>query len=76
MIRLVEDVMAEVQKRNCNPLETYIFSIRIQMWPVFQKGMADHIDALKNYVDGSSAGFFRRGTITTDAGVAQVYFAR
>ena len=46
------------------------------MWPTFQKGMADHIDALKNYVDGSSAGFFRRGTITTDAGVAQVYFAR
>lgn len=74
MIRLVEDVMAEVQKRNCNPLETFIFGIRIQLWPAFQKGMADHIDALKNHADGSSGGFFRRGTTTTDAGVAHVRF--
>ncbi|KAK7695969.1 hypothetical protein QCA50_000608 [Cerrena zonata] len=72
MIRLVEDVMAEVQKRNCNPLETFIFSLRIQLWPAFQKGMADHIEALKNYGDGASASFFRRGTVTTDAGIAHI----
>ncbi|KAI0071087.1 hypothetical protein K474DRAFT_1712758 [Panus rudis PR-1116 ss-1] len=72
MIRLVEDVMAEVQKRGCVPLENFIFSIRLQMWPVFQKGMADNIDALKKYAEGASAGYFRRGAVTTDASVATI----
>lgn len=72
MIRLVEDVMAEVQKRGCTPLENFIFSIRLQMWPAFQKGMADNIEALKKYAEGASAGYFRRGSVTTDASVATV----
>ncbi|CAL1700934.1 unnamed protein product [Somion occarium] len=72
MIRLIEDVMAEVQKRNCSPMESYIFTIRLQMWPVFQKAMADNIDALKNYAEGAGSSFFRRGAVTTDSGVASI----
>lgn len=71
MIRLTEDVMTEVQKRGCGPLETFIFSIRIQMWPVFQKLMADHIDALKKFTEGAGSGLFRQRT-STDAAVATV----
>ena len=71
MIRLTEDVVAEVQKRGCAPLETYIFTIRLKMWPVFQKLMAENVDALKKFAEGANAGYFRRGT-TTDAAVSNV----
>lgn len=71
MIRLTEDVVAEVQRRNCGPLETFVFAIRLKMWPAFQKLMADHIDSLKKFAEGASAGYFRRGT-TTDAAVSSV----
>ncbi len=73
MIRLTEDVMVEVQKRGCGPLENFIFGIRIQMWPVFQKLMAEHIDALKKYTDGTGTGLFRQKS-STDAAVATVSF--
>ncbi len=72
MIRLSEDVVTEVQKRRCPPAEHFIFSIRIQMWPVFQKAMSENVDALKKLAEGSSAGYFSRATITTDAMVAMV----
>lgn len=71
MIRLTEDIMAEVQKRGCGPLENFVFSIRLQMWPVFQKLMSEHIDALKKFTDGSGSGLFRQRT-TSDAAVATV----
>ena len=72
IIRLTEDVVAEVQRRGCGPLETYIFTLRLKMWPVFQKLMAEHIDALKKFADGASAGYFRRGGTTTDLAVSSV----
>ncbi|KAI0939262.1 hypothetical protein AcV5_000731 [Taiwanofungus camphoratus] len=72
MIRLTEDVMAEVQKRNCSPLETFIFGIRLQMWPIFQKSMAGYIDALKKLAEGAISGYFRRGIATTDAAVLSI----
>lgn len=72
MIRLTEDVMAELQKRNCGPLENFVFSIRLQMWPVFQKAMGEHIDSVKRLAEGSSTSLFRRGTATTDLTVANV----
>ncbi len=72
IIRLTEDVVAEVQKRSCGPLETYIFTLRLKMWPAFQKLMAEHIDALKKSAEGASAGYFRRGSTTTDATVSAV----
>ncbi|KZT12563.1 Vps52-domain-containing protein [Laetiporus sulphureus 93-53] len=72
MIRMTEDVMKEVQKRNCSPLETFIFTIRLQMWPVFQKLMAEHIDSVKKLADGATSGYFRRGVVTTDTAVSNI----
>lgn len=72
MIRLTEEVIAETQKRHCGPLETFVFGIRLQMWPVFQKIMAENIDATKKYAEGAVAGYFRRGAATTDEAVANV----
>ena len=77
MIRLTEDVAAEVQRRGCGPLETFVFALRLKMWPVFQKLMAEHADALRKLADGAgasgAAGYFRRaGAATSDAAVAAV----
>jgi len=77
MIRLTEDVVNETQRRGCAPLETVLFTVRLQMWPAFQKAMSDHVEQLKKYADGVSSsgsvgGFFGRGVSTTDASVATV----
>lgn len=56
MIRLTEDVMLEVQKRGCPPLETYIFTTRLKMWPIWQKGMADHVDGVRKLVENATTG--------------------
>lgn len=72
MIRLTEDVVLEVQKRNCPPVEFFVFGLRLQMWPVFQKAMAEHTDALKKLAEGASGGYFSRAVATTDAGVSNV----
>lgn len=74
MIRLTEDVVAEIQKRGCPPAETFIFGIRLKLWPVFQKAMTEHIDALKKLADGSSTGYFSRASTTTDSVVSNVSF--
>jgi vacuolar protein sorting-associated protein 52 len=74
MIRLTEDVILEVQKRNCPPVEFFVFGLRLQMWPVFQKSMAEHIDALKKLAEGASSGYFSRAPTTTDASVTGVSF--
>lgn len=76
MIRLTEDVVNEVQKRGCAPLESFFFAIRLKMWPVFQKVMSDHVEQLKKYAEGASSGsvggFFGRGVVTTDSSVITV----
>ena len=64
--------MAELQKRGCGPLENFVFSIRLQMWPVFQKAMGEHIDSVKRLAEGTSNSLFRRGTPTTDLMVTNV----
>ena len=56
MIRLVEGVMAETQKRGCAPLESILFGVRLQMWPLFQKSMGDMADALKKLAEGAGVG--------------------
>ena len=48
--------MLEVQKRGCPPLETFIFTTRLKMWPIWQKGMADHVDGVKKMVENASGG--------------------
>ena len=77
MIRLTEDVVNETQRRGCAPLETVLFTMRLQMWPAFQKTVSEHVEQLKKYADGVSSsgtvgGFFGRGVSTTDASVATV----
>lgn len=72
MIRLTESVMLEVQKRGCSPLESFVFGLRLQMWPLFQKAMSDQVDALKKLAEGAGGGYFRRAVETTDASVNNV----
>lgn len=72
MIRLVEDVVTEVQRRNCPPLENYVFALRLQMWPVFQKAISEQIEALKKLAEGTTAGYFGRAVSTTDLWVSSV----
>lgn len=72
MIRLTEDVILEVQKRNCSPVEFFVFGLRLQMWPVFQKSMGEQIDALKKLAEGASSGYFSRAPTTTDASVMSI----
>ncbi|KAF8195726.1 Sac2 family-domain-containing protein [Mycena galopus ATCC 62051] len=67
IIRLTEDVMAEVQRRACPPAESFIFTLRLKMWPVFQKAMTEHVDALRKLAEGASAGYFSRAVATTNA---------
>lgn len=72
MIRLTENVILEVQKRDCAPIEFFIFSLRLQMWPVFQKGMADNVDALKKMAEGIGTGYFSRAVAITDEAVLNI----
>jgi vacuolar protein sorting-associated protein 52 len=72
MIRLIEEVMAEVQRRGCPPFESFVFGLRLQMWPLFQKAMTDQVEALKRLAEGASGSYFRRGTTTTDASISLV----
>ncbi|KAI0701798.1 Sac2 family-domain-containing protein, partial [Cytidiella melzeri] len=67
IIRLTEDVMLEVQKRGCTPLETFIFTARLKMWPVWQKGMADHVEGVKKLAEGqfcTLGGMFRKAAVS------------
>ncbi|KAJ6628776.1 hypothetical protein B0H10DRAFT_1777258 [Mycena sp. CBHHK59/15] len=66
MIRLTEDVMAEIQKRACPSVESFVFGLRLKMWPVFQKAMTEHVDALKKLADGATTGYFSRAVATTE----------
>ena len=72
MIRLTEEVMGEIQKRGCQPLETFVFGLRLLMWPLFQKAMTDQIEGLKKVAEGAGGGYFRRTTTTTDATITTV----
>lgn len=65
--------MGEIQKRGCQPLETFVFGLRLQMWPLFQKAMTDQIEGLKKAAEGAGAGgYFRRASTTSDATIATV----
>ncbi|KAJ4497821.1 vacuolar sorting protein [Lentinula lateritia] len=72
MIRLTEHVVTEIENRACPPGVTFMFSLRLQMWPVFQKLMNDNIEALKKLAEGSSGGYFSRTTIITESTVKSI----
>jgi hypothetical protein len=46
MIRLTEDVVAEIRQRKCAPLEVFVFGLVMQMWPIFQTAMTQHSESL------------------------------
>ncbi|KAF8318104.1 Vps52-domain-containing protein [Clavulina sp. PMI_390] len=61
MIRLTDSVLAEASTRGCAPLESFLIGLKMQLWPLFQKGMSDNVDSLKKLADnggGSTAGAF------------------
>ncbi|KAF8897678.1 vacuolar sorting protein [Infundibulicybe gibba] len=72
MIRLTESIVDEVQIRNCAAVETFVFGLRLQMWPVFQKAMTEHIESLKKLAEGFSSSYFSRAAPTTDAMVSSI----
>lgn len=65
MVRLAEAVTIEVQKRQCSPLETFFFTMRLQLWPIFQKAISEHCDSLKKLSDRASS-YFNKAPSTTD----------
>jgi hypothetical protein len=71
MIRLTEDVVAEIRQRKCVPLEVFVFGLVMQMWPMFQTAMTQHCESLKKLADGSG-GYFTKSVAITDASLATV----
>ncbi|KAI0284325.1 vacuolar sorting protein [Russula aff. rugulosa BPL654] len=72
MIRLTEEIMSEIQKRSCQPLETFVFGLRLQMWPLFQRAMSEQIEGLKKIAEGAGGGYFRRATTTSDVAITTI----
>jgi len=72
MIRFTEEVMSEIQKRGCQALEFFVFGLRLQMWPLFQRAMTDHVEGLKKAAEGAGGGYFRRAATTSDGTIATV----
>lgn len=73
MIRLLENMLGEVQKRDCPSLESFTMGIRLSMWPVFQKEMNAHLESVKKLVDGAGGRGFLSGKPTVkDATVQSV----
>ncbi|KAF8842691.1 Vps52-domain-containing protein [Paxillus ammoniavirescens] len=71
MARLTEAVTSEVQKRQCPPLETFFFTMRLQLWPVFQKVMSEHCEVLKKLAERPN-GYFSKAPVTTDTTVLNI----
>ncbi|KAJ3710382.1 vacuolar sorting protein [Lentinula raphanica] len=72
MIRLTEHVVTEIENRACPPGVTFMFDLRLRMWPVFQKLMNDNVEALKKLAEGTSGGYFSRATVLTEAIVRNI----
>ncbi|KAK7060497.1 Vacuolar protein sorting-associated protein 52 [Paramarasmius palmivorus] len=69
MIRLTENIVTEVENRDCPPAVTFVFGLRLQLWPIFQKLMNENIEALKKLAEGSSGGYFSRAAVISEATV-------
>lgn len=66
MIRIIENTLAEVQTRGCVTLETWLFGLRMQFWPIFQKLMSEHVSSLNRLAEAGTGGLFRRAAGPTD----------
>lgn len=86
MIRATDAVLDEASKRGCAPLEPFLLNLRMQLWPLFQKGMSDNVESLKKLADsgggntGAFAGFgasmFGGGKQSVNEGVVQMVHPR
>lgn len=74
MIRLTEDVASEIEARSCPAAVTFIFGLRLNLWPVFQKAMSDHVESVKKLAAGN-AGYFSRAAALTETTVLHVRLA-
>lgn len=71
----MENILAEVQTRGCVTLETWLFGLRMQFWPVFQKLMSEHVTSLNKLAEAGSGGLFRRTSTLSDEVVRGVCIA-
>ena len=71
----MENTLAEVQTRGCVTLETWLFGLRMQFWPVFQKLMSEHVSSLNKLAEVGSGGLFRRTSSLSDEVVRGVCIA-
>ena len=71
MIRLTEDVASELDARSCPAAVTYMFGLRMNLWPVFQKAMTEHVESVKKIAAGNG-GYFSRAVAVTEASVLNV----
>lgn len=72
MVRMNEVALAEAQKRDCTPLETFLLGLRLTMWPIFQKEMNAQVESLKKLVDGAGSGYLSRGMVLKDSWIQLV----
>ncbi|EJU06414.1 hypothetical protein DACRYDRAFT_103359 [Dacryopinax primogenitus] len=63
MMRLNENVLIEVQKRACTPLESFLVEMRLSMWPIFQKEMNTQVESLKKLLEGAHGGLLTKSTL-------------
>lgn len=71
MIRLTEDVASELESRRCPPAVSFIFGLRMNLWPVFQTCMSQNIDSVGKLAAGGG-GYFSRAAPLTDVRVSVV----
>lgn len=72
MIRLIESVLEEVQRRRCPPLESWLFNIRMQFWPLFQKLISEQATSLNKMSEATTGGYFKRASNFNDGVVQSV----
>ncbi|SJL01815.1 uncharacterized protein ARMOST_05139 [Armillaria ostoyae] len=72
MIRLIEDVAAEIENRACPAAVTFMFGVRMDLWPVFQKVMSENIDGVKKLAEGGGSSYFSRAVVLTESTVANL----
>jgi hypothetical protein len=56
MIRLNDALLEETTSRSTTPLESFVFSQRMTLWPTFQKLMSANVESFKKVADTAGAG--------------------